>query len=345
MKQTLAATVRFVVCLAYLGASIAVLQACGKYADGEASNNDHGAHSKVQPGQAELTGLGYVPAFLAAGYQTRNVSFEVKETLVDIGGGYSYRALTYDGSFPARPLVVEQGTLVHIRLSNKSSSEHIIHTHVVKYKPQNDGTASTAVPPGESRSFFWEVTDATPPGFYPFHDHGGQGEGALARGLVGILNVVKKGESAKAGYGILLHDLDPAFLFSRSGAPLPSGAMAGGHGGHGSGTAFSSSGKDASMPMHLINGRYGEADENRFSLRKGTKLRIGVVNLGANIHSFHPHGNSFQDEAGRTSDVLELQPGAFRTVELDGQAEGDWSYHCHVPGHPEGGMVSRYSVN
>ncbi len=98
------------------------------------------------------------------------------------------------------------------------------------------------------------------------------------------------------------------------------------------------------VPAHLINGRYGAAPENRFKVAKGKSLRVGVVNLGTDIHSFHPHGNFFIGHDGRAHDNLELQPGGYRTVLLDGGAAGEWQYHCHVPGHPEGGMVARYVV-
>lgn len=336
--------------LGLLLAGLATIPACGKYPDSDASRGGHGAHEKassVRPGQAELTGRGYRTAFLKAGYRTKDVTLAVREETVDVGGGYRYRALTYDGNFPARTLVVEQGTLVRIRLENRGREEHSLHTHVIKYKPESDGTATTAAKPGETRYFFWEVTEETPAGFYPFHDHGGAGEGGLARGLIGMVHVVERGKLADAekgrlGFGILLHDLDPAYLFSSQGAPPPRGGGEGGHGGHGGGGRRNTGMPET--PMHLINGRYGADPRNTFTVPKGGSLRVGVVNLGVGIHSFHPHGNTYLDEAGRVGDMLELQPGAYRTVELRGETPGEWTYHCHVPGHPEGGMVSRYFV-
>lgn len=335
-------------------ATLAFLVACGKYPAGEQSQDQQGKASHgetsgggavgMRAGTAELTGQGYEPAFLAAGYATQDVSFEIKETIVDIGLGYKYRALTYDGNFPAATLVVEQGTLLRIRVNNRDSKERSLHTHVIKYKPESDGTAASATLPGQSRTYFWEVTDTTPPGFYPFHDHEGTGEGAQARGLIGMVNVVKKGEAAKAGFGILLHDLDPAYLFSTSGAAM-NGSGGGGHGaGGGAGPHGGAGMATGSVPAHLINGRFGDAPESRFSVSKGSKIRLGVVNLGTAIHTFHPHGNFFRGADGAISDNLEILPGGYRTVELDAEAAGEWMYHCHVPGHPEGGMWSRYVV-
>jgi FtsP/CotA-like multicopper oxidase with cupredoxin domain len=229
--------------------------------------------------------------------------------------------------------------LVRIRLKNAGKEPHSVHTHVIKYTPANDGTDATATPPGETRYYFWEVTADTPTGFYPFHDHGGGGEGAMERGLVGMVNVVAPGGASDAGYGILLHDLDPRYLYSTSGAPIPGSGGGGGHGNHGGGGMAS-----ADVPAHLINGRFGPAAANRFKVSKGKTLRLGVVNLGTDIHTFHPHGNSFKTPEGELGDNLEVLPGGYRTVTMQGEAAGDWQYHCHVPGHPEGGMVARYVV-
>jgi|GEM_PF-3613772 len=321
-------------------AAAAGLVACGKYPDSQEHGAGHGGEDSIRASNAELTGAGYKPAFLKPGYKTQDVSFDIKETVVEIGNGYKYRALTYDGSFPAKTLVVEQGTLVRIRVNNQDSVPRSLHTHVVKYKPESDGTSATSTPAGSARYYFWEVTDTTPPGFYPFHDHEDIGEGAQDRGLVGMLNIVKKGERANAGFGILLHDIDPEFLFATGGSPVATGGGAGhGGGGHGGGGAAM-----GSMPAHLINGRFGDAPESRFTLKKGSKIRLGVVNLGTDIHTFHPHGNFFRGADGLANDNLEIQPGGYRTVELDGEAAGEWMYHCHVPGHPEGGMWSRYVV-
>ena len=319
---------------------VIALSACGKYADVKEETAAHGEEVGMRMGSAEASGQGYVPAFLAKGYKTLDVKFDVRESIVDVGNGYKYRALTYDGNFPARTLVVEQGTLVRIRLNNGDGTEHSLHTHVIKYKPESDGTAATATRAHESRSYFWEVTENTPPGFYPFHDHGGSGEGAQARGLIGMVNVVKRGEAAKAGFGILLHDIDANFLFSTDGAAVPSAGGGGHGGGHGGGGMASME----NVPAHLINGKFGDAPESRFSAKKGEKLRIGVVNLGVDIHNFHPHGNFFREADGTVNDTLALQPGEYATVMLDAESAGEWIYHCHVPGHPEGGMWSRYVV-
>lgn len=317
----------------------AMLGACGRYPETPQVPEVHDSGVSADAGPAERSGRGYVPAFLEPGYKTIDVTFDIKETIADIGGGYKYRALTYDGSFPAKTLVVEQGTLVRFKVTNSDDEPHTLHTHVIKYKPESDGSGRDGVEPGETRYFFWEVTNGTPPGFYPFHDHGGDGEGAQARGLIGLVSVVRPGEKAKSGFGILLHDIDGNFLFSTSGAPV----MTGGEGGHGGGHGGGSSGMGM-MPAHLINGKFGEAPSNTFEATRGSKVRVGVVNLGADIHTFHPHGNFFTEENGRVNDNLELQPGGYRTVDLNADAPGTWLYHCHVPGHPEGGMWGKYVV-
>lgn len=317
-----------------------VLLSCGEYPEvkGKDSHNAH-EESAQAPGGAELTGEGYVPKFLAAGYKTQNIEYEIKETIVDLGGGFKYRALTYDGSFPAKSIVVEQGTLVRIKVVNRDSAPHGIHTHVIKYTPANDGVGVSETGGGQTRYYFWEVSESTPPGFYPFHDHGGDSEGAQMRGLVGLVNVVKAGESANPGYGILLHDIDPLFVFSTNGED--NGRTRGGHaGGHGGATSDS-----VRVPAHLVNGKFGAQTENTFHINKGQELRLGIVNLGSQAHTFHSHGNSWSESDGRLNDNLDLLPGSFRTVQLKAEAEGTWLYHCHLAGHPEGGMWGNYIVH
>lgn len=314
------------------------LASCGKYPD--RAQEPHVGHAGIaeRPTGPEQTGENYTPKFLAPGYKTQNVDFEIKEKIVDLGGGFKYRALTYDGSFPAKTIVVEQGTLVRIKVANTDHEPHGIHTHVIKYTPANDGVGVSETAAGETRYYFWEVTTSTPPGFYPFHDHGGDNEGAQSRGLIGMVNVVAAGQTANAGFGILLHDIDPNFLFSTSGQNTGS-ASAGHAGGHGGGAAASTE-----VPAHLVNGKFGADAANTFEFAKGQEMRLGIVNLGTQIHTFHTHGNSWVEANGVFNDNLELLPGGFRTVQLKGEAEGNWLYHCHVPGHPEGGMWGKYTV-
>lgn len=307
---------------------------CGKYPNGPLPKH-HEIPLGSQTTDAERSGNGYEPLYLKEGYKTLDVIFEVKEKQVDIGNGYQYRALTFDGNFPAKTISVGKNTLVRIQLKNSHKSPHSLHTHVIKYKPESDGTLASATIPGQTRYYFWEVTLDTPSGFYPFHDHGG--ESSLNRGLMGTVEVLEEG--SKPGFAVLLHDLDPKYLFSTSGAPVMGNGSGDHSAGHGGGPA-----KSGSQPAHLINGRVGDDSANRFRVKQGESLKIGVVNLGENIHNFHPHGNHFKDALGQVHDVLELQPGGFQTVELSAQTKGEWLYHCHVPGHPEGGMWSNYEV-
>lgn len=316
--------------------STLLLMSCGKYPQKPEVTEIHKSAIGEPPGTAELTGEGYVPQFLAPGYRTLDVEYEVREAIVDLGGGFKYRALTFDGSFPAKTLIVEQETLVRIKFKNSDSEPHGMHTHILKYTAKNNGAAQSQTEAGDTRYYFWEVTQSTPVGFYPFHDHGGDNEGAMARGLIGMVNVVKSGESAKGGYGILLHDLNMAYLFSDSGARLPDNSNSHAHGMGGE--------TKITRPAHLINGKFGSAPENTFQVKLGDKIRVGVVNLGSNIHTFHPHGNGWTESDGTKNDNLALSPGGFRTVELNAEVAGTWLFHCHVPGHTEGGMWGKYIV-
>lgn len=325
-------------------AVLLVLAACSKYPDVHEQPELHEVGIAAKPAAANLSGNWneYTPKFIVGAFKQQEVDYEIRETIVDLEGGFKYRALTYDGNFPAKPLVAEQGTIIRFKIKNSGTAPHSIHTHVIKYTPENDGAGVSQIEPGETRYFFWEVTKETTPGFYPFHDHGGDGEGAQSRGLIGMISIVPPGELANPGFGLLMHDLDPKYLFSTVGVAVDSGGGgdAGGHGAHGGGGGAAS----AQIPVHLYNGSFGSSAKNSFSMAKGAQTKVGVVNLGTAAHTFHPHGNFWLDANGVRQDNLELEPGGFRTVNLVGEAAGGWLYHCHIPGHPEGGMWGKYTV-
>lgn len=47
------------------------------------------------------------------------------------------------------------------------------------------------------------------------------------------------------------------------------------------------------------------------------------------LHTAHWHSQTFIYD-GHRSDVIELLPATFRTVEMEVDNEGTWMVHCHV---------------
>ncbi|XP_040205015.1 ceruloplasmin isoform X1 [Rana temporaria] len=99
--------------------------------------------------------------------------------------------------------------------------------------------------------------------------------------------------------------------------------------------------------MHAINGKM-------YSNLHGLKMNVGdlvnwhLIGLGneVDLHTVHFHAHSFKYSAGAVyqTDVFDLYPGTFQTVEMTAKNPGTWLLHCHVADHIHSGMVALYSV-
>jgi uncharacterized cupredoxin-like copper-binding protein len=86
-----------------------------------------------------------------------------------------------------------------------------------------------------------------------------------------------------------------------------------------------------------------------FTAEPNEKLRVHVINIGDQIHSFHPHHTlltSLGALDGRPwpANVLPLVPGAADTLQLEFTKPGLWLFHCHVVGHADAGMIGVFIV-
>jgi FtsP/CotA-like multicopper oxidase with cupredoxin domain len=61
------------------------------------------------------------------------------------------------------------------------------------------------------------------------------------------------------------------------------------------------------------------------------------------IHTAHWHGVTALDHGVRT-DVVELTPAIFKTVDMAPDVAGVWLFHCHVADHMMAGMMARFEV-
>lgn len=260
---------------------------------------------------------------------TREFDITVDETNWEVGPGAIYKAIAYNGVVPGPPIDVNAGDRVVIRLTNKATQPHSIHTHVVKFTSDNDGTGPSIVPPGETKTVTWDAVYA---GTFPYHDHGDEGTGT-ARGLFGTL-IVRAPNEAKANEHIVaLADFDQGEYSSLPGVAdpmtgeFPDAGMY--HGGH--------------QYMHTINGKGYEDAVPPFKGKVGQLQRWRVISLGQEFHTWHIHGHRWLD-GGQLTDNVQLGPGMYTTFEFMEDNPGDWLVHCHVANHMEGGMMADYVV-
>lgn len=261
---------------------------------------------------------------------TRELTFTVEEMLWEVGPSAVYKGVGYNAQIPGPTIDVKAGDHVVIHLTNKTKEPHSIHTHVVKFTSENDGTDASVAHPGETKTVEWDAVYA---GTFPYHDHGHEAEG-VALGLFGALVVHAPDEAPANEHLVVLADFDPARYQSLPGVADPvTGEFPDGgtyHGGH--------------QYMHTINGRGYEDAIPPFTGKVGELSRWRVVSIGQEFHTWHIHGHRWLDGAGQVTDNVQLGPGLYTTFEFREDNPGSWLVHCHVPNHMEGGMVTRYIV-
>ncbi|XP_078288378.1 ceruloplasmin isoform X1 [Panthera onca] len=102
-----------------------------------------------------------------------------------------------------------------------------------------------------------------------------------------------------------------------------------------------------SNKMHAINGRmFGNLQG--LTMHVGDEVNWYLMGMGNEIdlHSVHFHGHSFEykHRGIYRSDVFDIFPGTFQTLEMFPQTPGIWLLHCHVTDHIHAGMETTYTV-
>ncbi|XP_062412860.1 ceruloplasmin [Sardina pilchardus] len=102
-----------------------------------------------------------------------------------------------------------------------------------------------------------------------------------------------------------------------------------------------------SNKMHGINGLlYGNL--KGLDMEVGDKVYWYLMGMGneVDIHTAHFHGHSvdYKLSGSHRTDVFELFPGTFQTVDMRPKYPGTWILHCHVTDHIMAGMETTYTV-
>ncbi len=101
--------------------------------------------------------------------------------------------------------------------------------------------------------------------------------------------------------------------------------------------------------MSLITGQPFTPQQSVFvqpgARRKGERVRWYLIGMGteADIHTPHWHGETGTMH-GEMLDVVQLMPGAVKTVDLETDNPGTWLFHCHVNDHVVAGMITTFTV-
>jgi len=243
----------------------------------------------------------------------REYTLFVREVDWEVAPGYTYKALTFNGSIPGPTLEAKEGEILRVKFKNEHSEPHSVHAHGVQYEFQHDGTSPTThgpdVPPGGEFVYEWKAV----PGTWFYHDHSVEG---IRRGMYGAIVVHPKDEQVRPDRDFILFygDLEPET------------------------TGF------ADHPFSVFNGKAGMGTTPVLKSQVGDLVRFRLINLMDEPHTFHIHGHRWVYQ-GRLVDTVSVLPGETATFEFREETPGHWMYHCHFLEHMEEGMMGLYEVS
>jgi hephaestin len=81
-------------------------------------------------------------------------------------------------------------------------------------------------------------------------------------------------------------------------------------------------------------------------MREGEHVTWYVFGGGEQAHTVHFHGQTVIQRTSREhrSDVIEVFPGTYDTVDMVTDNPGTWLVHCHVSVHMRDGMSARFTI-
>ncbi|XP_040610575.1 ceruloplasmin isoform X1 [Mesocricetus auratus] len=240
------------------------------------------------------------------------------------------------------------GDKIRIVFKNMATRPYSIHAHGVKTE------SSTVVPtlPGETRTYVWQIpersgagvedTPCIPWAYYSTVDQVKD----LYSGLIGPLIVCRK-SYMKVFNPIKKMEFFLLFLVFDENESWYLDDNIKMYSDHPEKVNKEDEEFIESNKMHAINGKmFGNLQG--LTMHVGDEVNWYVMGMGNEIdlHTVHFHGHSFQYKHRGTysSDVFDLFPGTYQTLEMFPQTPGTWLLHCHVTDHVHAGMETTYTV-
>jgi FtsP/CotA-like multicopper oxidase with cupredoxin domain len=286
----------------------------------------------------------------------REYSIEVVPKDINYGGGNVWHAWTYklvdapEGSVPGPTLKVKVGEKLRVKVTNKLDLIHSFHTHFTNYDITSDGSqlntitgqgAGAMIPPGGTWTYEFDATKA---GIYYYHCHSADGHRTISehihQGLYGAIIVEDPEEAPVRNEVLFMSEIGtetegevPPYIMNGIG-------LQGGE--HKLEEVFRAQGIEA------VTAQFNKTVPV-FSGRTGEEIRMHIINIGDQPHTWHGHSVSHISEAtlgGRQwpANVLPLLPGQADTLRLTFGTPGLWLFHCHVVNHADAGMIGLFSI-
>ncbi|OCT80945.1 ceruloplasmin isoform X1 [Xenopus laevis] len=246
-------------------------------------------------------------------------------------------------------LTAKVGEKIKIVFKNKASRPYSIYAHGVK----TDGPA-VQTKPGETQTYIWKIPERSGPGkhedtdcvtwaYYstvdPIKDtySGLIGPLVICKSLLFPLHVFDK-PKRKFALLFMIFDENESWYLEEN---IKTFSL------HPDQVQKEDEDFIESNKMHSINGKM-YANLEGLTMHVGDEISWHLIGLGneADIHTVHFHAHSFKYVRGAMfrSDVFDLFPGTFKTVEMTAKIPGTWLLHCHVTDHIHSGMEALYTV-
>ncbi len=269
-------------------------------------------------------------ALAAGGFGTvREFSLTPQETRWELKPGVTTKAMAYNGQIPGPEIRVREGDTVRVRVHNKLKEPTTVHWHGLEVPYRMDGFPGITQKPILPDSDFAYEFAAKPAGNRFYHSHFDEPR-QMTAGLHGAFIIEPARPAAKPDrhYVIFVTEwnVDPTRAESM---PMPMPTL-------------------VNINYFTMNGKVFPATSD-LPVRKGERVRITLIHMGAAFHPFHLHGHQFRiaaldgNEIPRAQqvarNVVPLLPGESVDIEFEATNPGVWALHCHEPHH----MLNNYA--
>ena len=316
-----------------------------------ASGPAHGAMppADVSHGEAKIGGEADHPPMpvelppLAAGNR-HQVHLEVRDTVVTIAKGVTYKAWTFANTVPGPILHVRQGDTVDFTLTNRGSMPHSMDFHAAEIAPDR---YYRNINPGESIQYSFE---ARVPGAFMYHCGTAPVAMHIANGMYGAL-IVDPPTPRPAARELVLVQSE----FYTAEAAVEGGAH-----------ELDWNRMLSLAPEYVVfNGRASQYATQPIEVQPNELVRLYVVNAGPNRTSaFHVVGGIFErvfvdstlENALQGVQTVDVPVGGGAIFEVRLREPGDYPFVTHAfadatkggvgvlravgPGHPPAGAAS-----
>ena len=283
------------------------------------------------------------PGLIRAAYvpQTRTLTLVAQSVPVEIYPGKTLTLWSYNGTVPGPTIRAFVGDTLLVTLRNQHTIRHSVHVHGFTYNITSDGSMGDPgksdlgiIGPGEQYTYTFRAERA---GVYAYHCHSSDRNEPSVHMQQGL-------------YGAIIID-DPVrplptpakeqVLFLGEAYGQVSFSMA-----HGCAYCF------GNAKFFTINSRQMPFTPT-VNARPGELVRLYLINIGNDIHSFHLHGHAmymWEIINGQWASVfvendnVPFIPLESAIVDVTARSPGKWLYHCHVEPHADTGMMGIFEV-